>query len=95
MYEFKASLILQPFCFAMKLLSTCLLLRLQKLYSGFDNHPSRSGMCLGPAPTGPNVGATGCYPADSQGWQMEAGIKHGQSENKITEQYGVHREDGG
>lgn len=52
-------------------------------------------MCLGPAPTGPNVGATGCYPADSQGWQMEAGIKHGQSENKITEQYGVHREDGG
>lgn len=52
-------------------------------------------MCLGPAPTGPNVGATGCYPADSQGWQMEAGIKHGQSETKITEQYGVHREDGG
>lgn len=37
-------------------------------------------------------GAMGRLPADTEGWQMEVSIKHGQSKNTITEQY-VEREE--
>lgn len=37
-------------------------------------------------------GGMGRLPADTEAWQMEVSIKHGQSKNTITEQY-VEREE--
>lgn len=87
--EFEASLILQPLCFAMRWPSTRWGL---VCYRGCRRCNQASIITLpeaecawGPRQQALMWGAAGRRPADTRGRQMEAAIKHGQTQNTNTE----------